>query len=94
MKSEDYKNLINKMITEPEQAEVAATELMQMVDNDALIAEQEKEEKKKLADQVQDLRDANLKLYLSITNQGEKEEKDPEEMEPEEYLQNFINSLN
>lgn len=89
MTKQEYHDLINKMITEPDSATVTAQSLLSEIDKDSEQLESLRSANADYEKRVRDLQDTNIKLFLSQTGQKSDPDPEPEEMS----LQDFAHKL-
>lgn len=83
MKFEEYEAAINKMVSEPETAPVAAQALLAAIKEDGAALEAAKAGIQERDEKIRSLQDTNIKLFMSQT--GAAPEASPEDEGPKSF---------
>lgn len=93
MKYEEYENLINEGLKNPDKAPVLFKDVLEALKADITTLGTQSEKIIEQDTRIRDLQDTNMKLFLSQTA-SKKEEVEPEEEKTgQEAIDDFINKL-
>ena len=93
-KFKDYKERIDGILTNPDTALAEIGGIYEDLESDLTTLESMTDENGKLKDQIDDLRETNIRLYMQTTGEATEETgKESEEDAGEESVEEFFNDL-
>lgn len=90
MKYEEYENLINEALENPDKATASFKDVLTNLKTDITTLTTQAEKISEQEKRIRDLQDTNMKLFLSQTGQRKEEKEEPEEKTGQDAIDEFI----